>query len=217
MGVKIERNIVPKNIVLGVSGASGSILALRTLQGLVQLGCRVHLIITQAALYTASFELGKAYRKVQTWLEPLQEDQRELVQIYHHSDFGACIASGSFDVHATLIVPCSMASLAAISMGLGDNLLRRVADVAIKEKRRLVLCPRELPLSAIHLEHMAKLSKLDVVIAPPTPAWYIKHQNIREMEMSIAARLIQLCNLPKVEFFKGWEGEHQERDDLALF
>lgn len=203
-----------KQVVLGISGASGAALALIVLKGLLEVGCKVHLVFTKPALVSAGYELSKKMTRPKAWLEALPQEHAEQVEVYHHEDFGAKIASGSYKVDATMIVPCSSASLGAIAAGIGDNLLRRVADVAIKEQRKLLLAVREMPFSPLHLENMLRLARAGVIIAPPQPAWYTDHQSLKEVEEVIAARYIELCGLPRPSFFRVWDGEAKERRDL---
>lgn len=203
-----------KQVVIGVTGASGCALAWQLILSLLKTGSHVHLVLTPAALLTAGYELSKKLTRPKNWIEQLPKKYQDQIQVYQNADLGAKIASGSFHVDATLIVPCSVASLSAIACGLGDNLLRRVADVAIKERRPLLLAPREMPFSPIHLENMLKLARLGVIIAPPVPSWYLDTKDLKAMEEVIVARLMQLCSLPRPESYRSWTGERFERGDL---
>lgn len=184
--------------VLGVSGASGIILAKKALRWLVQMGHEVHLVPSKAALLTASIELGEQ----KDFLSDLPDPLAEQVKIYRNSDLTAPFASGSFRVEGMLIIPCSMGSLAAIATGLGDNLLRRAADVMLKERRRLVMVPRETPLSEIHLENMLKLTRMGAVMLPPVPAWYNEPQSLHDVENGIVGRALDLLGLEP--HYKRW-------------
>ncbi len=189
------------HIVLGVSGASGIVLAKRTLYWLTTLGHTVDLVFSRAALLTASEELGKEYGRAQRWLEDAPS-----ATLYSSSDFTAPFASGSNKRDGMIVVPCSMGSVAAIRHGLADNLLRRAADVMIKEKRPLVLVPRETPLSEIHLENMLGLAKMGVYIVPPMPAWYLQPRTLEEVEDAIVGRIFDALQLP-ADFCMRWREE----------
>ncbi|MBS0654145.1 MAG: UbiX family flavin prenyltransferase [Verrucomicrobia bacterium] len=177
-------------IVVGVSGASGTILAHRLIQALSTLGHNVELIISRDASLTILKEMGEEFASPQKFVKSFSEELRARIRLHHADDFSAPIASGSYRFDACVIVPCSMATLAAISTGLADNLLRRAADVALKEKRRLVLVPREAPFNEIHLENMLKLSRMGAVVFPPIPAWYMLPQSLEEMEQFMISRLL---------------------------
>lgn len=180
-------------------------LARRTLYWLNALGHEVDLVFSRAALLTASEELGSHYGRAQHWIEGLSN-----VHLYSPNDFTAPFASGSNRRDGMAIVPCSMGSVAAIRLGLADNLLRRAADVMIKERRPLVLVPRETPLSPIHLENMLELARLGVQILPPMPAWYLKPQTLEEVEDAVVGRLFDALGLP-ADFCMRWkEPLHQE-------
>ena len=176
--------------VVGVSGASGIILALRILKALGELGHAIELVITKEALHTAAYELGKGFGTAAQLLKHLPNKVQEKITLHPIHDVGATISSGSFLTDGMFIIPCSMATLAAIATGLADNALRRAADVTIKEKRRLVIVPREAPLSEIHLENMLRLARLGAVILPPTPAWYLRPTTLEEVEEVIVARAL---------------------------
>jgi 4-hydroxy-3-polyprenylbenzoate decarboxylase len=179
--------------VVGVSGASGIVLALHVLRALTSQGHRVELTLSQYALYTASLELGKAYGTPAKFLAKLEK--KELITLHSNHDVGCAIASGSFLTDGMIIIPCSVATLAAVACGLGDNALRRAADVTLKEKRPLILVPREAPFSEIHLENMLKLSRLGAIIIPPVPAWYTEPKSIEDVEKFIVGKVLDALKL----------------------
>ncbi|MCH9626584.1 MAG: putative UbiX-like flavin prenyltransferase [Chlamydiales bacterium] len=179
--------------VVGVSGASGIILALHTLRALTQGGHHVELTMSQYALYTASLELGKEYASPTKLISHLEKP--ELVTVHANQDVGCAIASGSFVTDGMIVIPCSVTTLAAISVGLGDNALRRAADVTLKERRPLILVPREAPFSEIHLENMLKLSRAGATIIPPVPAWYTKPQSLEDVERFIVGKILDSLHL----------------------
>jgi len=126
-------------------------------------------------------------------------------KIYLNEDISAPPASGSFGVDVTFIVPCSMNTLAKIALGIADNLITRAAQVAIKEKKKLIIAPREMPLSEIHLEHMLKLSKIqNVIIAPPIFGYYNEPENIQDIEMFLIGKWFDLAGIEN-KLFKRWQ------------
>jgi len=125
--------------------------------------------------------------------------------IFLNDDIAAAPASGSFGIDITFVVPCSMNTLAKIALGIADNLITRAAGVAIKEKKKLIIAPREMPFSEIYLEHMLKLSRLqNVIIAPPVIAYYNKPKNIEEVEMFLIGKWFDLAGI-KNNLFKRWQ------------
>ena len=158
-------------IVLGITGASGVVYGIKLMEAIRKCEEKheIHLILSQYA--KVNIELESNYDVAQI------ENMADVV--YDNKNLAAKVSSGSFKTDATVILPCSMKTLASVSIGLADNLISRVCDVALKEGRPLVICPRETPLNAIHLENMLKLSKLGVKIIPPMPAFY---NNPKELE-----------------------------------
>jgi len=155
-------------LVVAISGASGIELGKKFIDYLPK-EIEVHLITTNNALTVNHFE-------------------RQNVTLHENSNIAASIASGSFQVDMTVIIPCSMNTLAKISCGIADNLVTRVAAVALKEQKKLLLAPREMPLSAIPLENMLKLSRLNVIIAPPVLGYYSESSTVEEMERFIIGK-----------------------------
>lgn len=176
--------------VVGISGSSGVKLSFLAIDYLTRLGHFVELVMSRDAPLTILQELGEAFASPQKFVQKLTLDQQALVRVHQIHDFNAPIASGSFKHDGCLIIPCSMATLAAISMGLGDNLLRRAADVTLKERRKLVIVPREAPLHEIHLENMLRLTRMGASIFPPQPAWYMQPKSIEEMEAFLVSRIL---------------------------
>ena len=191
-----------ESIVIGISGASGIILGFRTVEACCQQGIHVDLVMTDAARRTALEELSFSCDTDQQLLQRFPPDIQPMIRCFSVRDIGAPIASGTYQSRGMIVVPCSMATLAAVSLGLSDNLLRRAADVTIKQGRRLLIVPREMPFSAIHLEHMLKLSQLGVVIMPPQPAWYQKPVTIEDVENEVVARILDRFGLPSA--LKRW-------------
>jgi 4-hydroxy-3-polyprenylbenzoate decarboxylase len=180
-----------RRIALAITGASGAIYGLRVLEELVQdSALEVHLTISPSAQKVLAVEHGikidlKNFRPGDLGVPNAEH------AIYHPcEDVGAPLASGSFRVQAMAIVPCSMGCVGAIAHGVSDDLIQRAADVMIKERRRLVVVPRETPLSPIHLENLLTLSKLGVVVMPASPGFYGKPKSVEEMVNFVVARVL---------------------------
>lgn len=167
-------------IVVGVSGASGILYAVRLLQVLNSLAVEVHLVVSEWAVRNLALETDRR-----------MEDLAALAaRCYTNSELDAPISSGSFRTEGMIVVPCSMKSLAAIAHGYGDSLLVRAADVTLKEKRKLVLVPRETPLSTIHLANMLAVAQAGALIMPPMPAFYNRPQTIDDIIDHTVARVL---------------------------
>lgn len=175
----------PRRLVVGLTGASGAVYAVRLLARARELGVRTHLVATPAGVLNAHHELGLD-RKA---LEALAD------QAHAPGDVGACVASGSFATDAMVVAPCSMKTLAAIAHGLGDNLLTRAADVALKERRRLILMVRETPLNLAHLRNMVAVTEMGGIVFPPLPAFYNRPASIDELVADTVERVLALCGL----------------------
>lgn len=185
-----------KRMVVAVTGASGSILAVRLLQELRRTGrWETHVVASRGALLTLRHEL------------PGQEEIfRELADVLYDSDeIGAAIASGSFHTDGMVVVPCSMKTLAGIHSGYADNLILRAADVTIKERRPLVLAARETPLSPIHLRNMTELSAMGVILLPPMMTFYCLPQTIDDMVRHFIGKVMGIFH-EDVQGYRRWEG-----------
>jgi flavin prenyltransferase len=172
-------------VIVGISGSSGAIMAVRAVAVLGELGLPMHITYTAASRQVWPDEVGRA----------LQEDlaewrQRYGARVFNPDDFRAPISSGSFLTAGMIVIPCSMRTVSAIAHGASSNLLERAADVILKEQRRLVLVPREAPLSAIHLENLLILARLGVRIVPPVPRFYLRPQSFDEMIDAMARRAL---------------------------
>lgn len=167
-------------VVVGISGGSGSIYGVALLKVLQELGVETHLVVSTLGEYVTEHECDVNL-----------EELKSLATYYHENkDLAAPIASGSFLTDAMVIVPCSMKTISAVANGLSDNLLTRAADVTIKENRKLIVVPRETPLSSIHLENMLKLSRTGVTVLPASPGFYSHPESIGDMVSSIVARIL---------------------------
>lgn len=188
---------VSRRVVVGVTGASGSVLALQTLRLLGKAGVETHLVISPGAPASIAHELGE---------DGLAQLTAAAARTHAVDDLAAPIASGSFRAEAMIVVPCSMRTLAAVAHGFGDNLLTRAADVALKEKRRLVVAPREAPLHEAHLEAMLRLARMGAVIAPPVPPFYTRPPSLEHMVSEIAARLVNWAGVDPGDSLTRWGG-----------
>lgn len=177
--------MAPRRLIVGITGATGTIFGVRVLQMLRDTEIETHLIMSRWAARTLVQETSYAVEQVEAMA----------TRVYPLTDQGAAISSGSFLTLGMVVVPCSMRTLSAIAYGLGDNLIHRAADVILKERRRLVLAVREAPLNDIHLENMLKLSRMGVVICPPMPAFYNRPQSLDDMVSYTAARLLDQLDI----------------------
>lgn len=177
-------------IIVGVSGASGTIYGWRLLEKLRAAGTvETHLVLTRAGERTGWLEMEK---KAADW--------KALAHCsYAVEDIGCRLASGSFPVNAMVVAPCSVHSMSAIATGVTDNLLARAADVTLKERRRLILMVRETPLHLGHLRTMAALSEMGAIIAPPVPAFYTKPRTLDDIVDASVDRVLDLLGLPQAD------------------
>jgi 4-hydroxy-3-polyprenylbenzoate decarboxylase len=182
-----------KRIIVGISGASGVIYGVRLLKVLAQLGIETHLIITQAAMKTLLIETK--YR--------IEELESTASHVYDVEDIGAPIASGSFKMDGMVIAPCSMKTLSAIANSYSHNLLVRAADVMLKERKRLVLLVREMPLHEGHLELMVKVTKMGGIIMPPVPAFYHLPKTIEDLIDQTVGKVLDLFQIDH-HLFERW-------------
>ena len=172
-------------VVVGITGASGAVLAQHTINALLRESVPVIASASRAARMVWSQEMSESFgAALERW-----HDSGDFV--YHSpSELAAPIASGTFPTLGMVIVPCSMATAAAVANGLSDNLIRRAADVAIKERRPLVIVPRESPLSAIHLRNLTTLAEVGATVIPPEPAFYLGQQTIEDVAEFVAQRVL---------------------------
>ena len=189
------QQIKPTRLIVGITGATGTIFGVRILQMLHGSGVETHLVVSKWAARTLTHETSHSLKYVQSLA----------TQNYAIGAQGAAISSGSFVTLGMVIAPCSMRTLAAIAHGLGDNLIHRAADVILKERRKLVLVVRESPFNEIHLENMLKLARMGVVILPPVPAFYNNPQNLDDMINHIAMRVIDQFDI-HLDIMNRWDG-----------
>ena len=182
------------DVVVGMTGASGSVYGIRLLEVLLRAGRDVHLTISPSALEVMQRELGRSFRL--DGFEPVDLlgpgtkglDLRRL-HYHHYKDFSAGIASGSFLTGGMVVCPCSMGTAAAIAHGLSQNLIHRAADVHLKERRPLILVPRETPLNSIQLRNLATCAEAGAVVLPAMPAFYTRPHSLQDMVDFIVGRI----------------------------
>jgi len=182
-------------LIVGLTGATGTIYGVRLLERLRELDVETHLVISRWGARTLAHETPYSREHIESLA----------TAVYAPGDMGAAISSGSFKTDGMIIAPCSAKTLAAIAHGVGDNLIHRAADVILKERRRLLLAVREAPLSDIHLENMLKLSRMGVVILPPVPAFYNNPQNLDDMINHITMRVIDQFDI-HLDVMNRWDG-----------
>jgi len=180
-----------RRYIVGITGASGSIYGVRLIEELLKEDTEVYLVITNNGRKVLEYELEINF---ENWLRSISKNKGKL-KLCDIDDMFSSIASGSFKSDGMVIVPCSMGTLSKISNGISDNLLIRAADVMIKEKRKLILIPRETPLSSIHLRNMLFLSNLNVLIIPPMPAFYEKPKTIEDIVNVTVGRILSSLNV----------------------
>ena len=190
---------MPRTICLAFTGASGMPYGIRLLEQLLAAGCRVWLLYSPAAQVVAQQEMQLSLPSQAKALQALWREQYrcgEQLSVFGREEWFAPPASGSNPADAMVICPCSMGALAAIAHGMSDNLIERAADVSIKEKRPLILVPRETPLSVIHLENMLTLARLGVTILPPAPGFYTHPGTVDDMVDFVVARILDQLRIP---------------------
>jgi len=200
----------PERITLAMTGASGAPYGLRLLDCLVQEEREVHFLISKAAQLVLATEtdvsLPAKPQAMQAFLSEYTGAAPGQIRVYGKEDWMAPPASGSGAPGAMVVVPCSTGTLSAIACGASNNLIERAADVALKERRPLILVPREAPYSAIHLENMLKLSRLGAVILPASPGFYHQPRTVDDLVDFVVARILNLLGIPQ-DMLPRW-GEH---------
>ena len=182
-------------LTVAITGASGVVYGKRLLKVLREKNVETHLIISKAAEKVIKYELGRS-----------KEDVEKLADhSYNVDDWSAPIVSGSFKTDGMIIIPCSMKTLAGIAHGYSDNLVLRAADVTLKEKRRLILVPRETPLNVVHLRNMLELAEQGVVIVPAVPAYYHKPKDIDDLVDFVVGKVLDLLGMEHT-LYKRWAG-----------
>ena len=201
-----------KVVIVGVTGASGAVLAQTALRLLAADArvARVHLVVTDAGLRLLDHELGIAARSTELPAQLLgaagtSAGAAAKIELLPNADMGASIASGSYPADAMCVIPCSMGALAAIAAGASTDLLSRAADVSLKEGRRLVLCVRDTPFSRIHLENMMRAQQAGAVIMPAIVSFYHQPKTIDDLVEQYVCRVLAQIGLPQTQQFT-WQG-----------
>ena len=194
-----------KKIVVGITGASGSIYAKRLVEVLVELGIQTNVVATEKGKQVFEFELSL---NLENWIEELSKKYSNL-KLEDNNNLFSGVASGSNKYDAVIILPCSMGTMAEISHGLSRNLLCRAADVVLKEGRKLIIVPRETPLNTIHLENMCRLSKIGATIIPAMPGFYHKPKTIEDLVDFLIGKILDYIGIEN-KLFKKWEDETNE-------
>jgi flavin prenyltransferase len=186
-----------KRLIIAMTGATGAIYGVRMLQVLqAQPEWESHLVISAAGLVNLKHELNMT-----------RDELSKLANFTHGiNDIAATIASGGFKTEGMIVAPCSMKTLAAIAHGFGDNLISRGADVVLKERRRLVVMPRETPLHLVHIRNMAIVTEMGGIMFPPMPAFYSKNNSIAAMVDETVGRILDMFGVDVSELYTPWEG-----------
>jgi len=189
---------MPKYIV-AITGASGIIYGVRITEVLLAQGYEVHLVVSEPGCIVMKQEMGWELG------EYPQESLRQYfpqpgLYLYNNADIAARLASGSFITEGMVIVPCTMSTVAAVANGLSNNLIERTADVMLKERRPLIIVPRETPLSVIHLRNLLRLAEMGVAIVPAMPGFYHHPRNIDEMVSFMVGKILDIMRIPNDSF-----------------
>ncbi|HVB48596.1 MAG TPA: UbiX family flavin prenyltransferase [Burkholderiales bacterium] len=203
MARRTAANADKRRLVVGITGATGSVYGVRLLEELRALpGWESHLVLTEAGVLNAWQELGLTRRAI----------ERLADVAYHPRDIGAAIASGSYLNDGMVVAPCSMKTLAAIAHAHADDLVSRTADVMLKERRRLVILPRETPLNLAHLRNMAAVTEMGGIVFPPVPAFYAKPRTIDDLVAHTVHRVLDLFGVhsPKLARWQGMPGKARD-------
>jgi 4-hydroxy-3-polyprenylbenzoate decarboxylase len=191
-------------LVIGMSGATGVVYGIRLLEVLRETDVETHLVMSKWAQQTLEHETDRNVA-----------DVRDLADhAYAPGDMAAAISSGSFETMGMAIVPCSMRTLGAVAHGYGDTLVHRAADVVLKERRKLVIVPRETPLGEVHLENMLKLTRMGAVVLPPMPAFYNHPQSIGDIVDHLVARLCDQFGIA-TDLSERWQGEMRRANGVV--
>jgi 4-hydroxy-3-polyprenylbenzoate decarboxylase len=190
-----------RRMIVGISGASGVVYGIRTLEVLHQLGYETHLVITKSAQITMAHETNMKVAAL-----------GRIASVVHRiDDIGASISSGSFKTMGMIVAPCSIRTLSEIATGITSTLLTRAADVVLKERRRLVLLARETPLHLGHLRSMTQLTEMGAIVMPPVPAFYAKPQTIDDIVNHTVGRALDLFDID-CKLVKRWGEPDSESD-----
>jgi len=203
-------------VTVGVTGASGAVLAQKTL-ALLEADprvARVHLVVTETGQRLFSEELSLSSGDLKQLPSRLLGHAATKIDVLPNKDVGASIASGSYEVDSMLVVPCSMGTLASIANGTSDDLIARAADVMLKERRKLVLCIRDTPFNRIHLENMLRAEQAGALIMPAIPSFYHQPKTIDDLVTQYVCRVLAQVGLPQEKMYR-WTGHSSSREAKA--
>jgi len=201
--------------VVGITGASGAPYARRLLQSLLDVGHQVKLVVTESGERVLAIELGlrlegPLHERAEQWRSLLGRPSGDpALELFHLRDMAASISSGSFPTSGMVVIPCSMGTLARIAAGVSSTLVERAADVTMKERRPLVLVPRESPLNEVHLENMLRLRRAGVDILPAAPGFYHRPRTIDDLVDFVVARVLDRLGVES-QLFQRWTGDVTE-------
>ena len=200
-----------QHIVVAITGASGSRFGLRTAQALLESGQKVSLLLSPSGFKVLQYETGHAWTGTAEEITHILREhfQSDNVEYFASDDLFASVASGSSAPDAMVIVPCSMGTAGRIAAGLSNNLIERVADVALKERRKLVLVPRETPFSTIHLENLLRLSRAGAIILPAMPGYYQRPETLDDLDDFLAGKILDSLNIEH-QLFRRWGSDNQD-------
>jgi 4-hydroxy-3-polyprenylbenzoate decarboxylase len=203
-------------VTVGVTGASGAVLAQRVLAMLEADSrvVRIHLVVTETGQRLFAEELGISSGDVKQLPSRILGATSKKIEVLPNKDVGASIASGSYEVDAMIVVPCSMGTLAAIANGISDDLIARAADVMLKESRKLVLCIRDTPFNRIHLENMLRAQQAGAVIMPAVPSFYHQPKTIDDLVTQYVCRVLAQIGLPQESMYR-WAGSGASKEAKA--
>jgi flavin prenyltransferase len=203
-------------ITVGVTGASGAILAQKTL-ALLEADARVarvHLVVTETGQRLFAEELGVSAGDLKQLPARILGAPAKKIEVLANKDVGASIASGSYHVDAMIVIPCSMGTLAAVANGISDDLVARAADVMLKEARKLVLCIRDTPFNRVHLENMLHAQQAGAVMMPAIPSFYHQPKTIDDLVTQYICRVLSQIGLPQEKMYR-WTGTGASREAKA--
>ncbi len=205
-----------QRLVIAICGASGSIYGIRLLAELIKLPIELHVIISDAGRQVMAHELGYGGRlpDILDSIGPLPRRQNSRLIEHPWNSFFASPASGSFHHDGMAIVPCSMKTIGAIAAGLADNLIHRAADICLKERRPLILAPRETPFSRIHLQNLLRLSEAGAVIVPPSPGFYHHPKSTMDLVDFVVARILDQLHISHT-LLKEWGNDAINENSLS--
>jgi 4-hydroxy-3-polyprenylbenzoate decarboxylase len=203
-------------ITVGVTGASGALLAQKALALLEDDArvARVHLVVTETGQRLFAEELGLSAGDLKQMPSRILRRATNKIEILPNKDVGASIASGSYEVDSMVVIPCSMGTLASIANGASDDLIARAADVMLKEGRKLVLCVRDTPFNSVHLDNMVKAQRAGAVIMPVVPAFYDQPKTIDDLVTQYVCRVLAQVGLPQERMYR-WAGRSSSKEAKA--